>query len=355
MGKKILIICLLLLCGHVYAATPCRIRLVTEFWNKNWYPLEKKEMKEAAVDSALQEVTLVNALELVGEEEEKHQGILRVIVSLVERASTAKITLIFEAEGVPSIVTSSDSSLEGLDHRGIYNALVSIGHGAGKEMGERLSDVALSAIDKQKPAENNEEAERLYKEAQVKKRAMRFDEARRLFTQVSEMTDKGSLKWRDLSLDEIHFGLPYFEANQLLVQNPMENRMIPFERIKSLYQYIIDNNQHKPERVQLAEAALDRILVTMAAMDQSYRAAMMSYVRDIQSMMMIFYQNEYKAPKAVEDIWKYAPKSRHYQITNYAMDPDTLNYTYNLVSIQTKTNANISGNLENMEMLDIKF
>ncbi|MGA1870363.1 MAG: hypothetical protein ACMUJM_17625 [bacterium] len=355
MGKKLLIICVLLLCGNVYAATPCRMLLVTEFWNKNWYPLEKKEMKEAAVDSALQEVTLFNAIEFVKTEEQKHRGTLRVIVSLVERASTAKITLLFEAEGIPSIVTSSDISLAGLDYLGIYNAFVSIGHGAGKEMGKRLSELGLRTIDEQKPAVNNEEAERLYKEAQVKKRAMRFEEARSLFTQVSKMTDKGSLKWRELSLDEIHFGLPNFEANQLLFQSQTGKTEIPYERIKKLYQYIIDNNRHKPERVQLAEAALDRIIVTESAMDQAYRAAFMSYVRNIQNMMMIFYANEYKAPVVPENIWRYGPKPRDYRITNYSMDPNTLNYTYDLFMTKTEIAGNISGNLENGEMLDIKF
>jgi len=355
MGKKLFIICLLLLCGNVYAAMPCRMLLVTEFRNKTWYPLEKNEMQEAAVDSALQEVTLPNAIEFVRKKEQKHRGILRVIVSLVERASTAKITLLFEAEGVPSIVTSSDISLAGLDHQGIYNALVSIGHGAGKEMGKRLSEVGLGAIDRQKPVVNNEEAERHYKEAQVKKRALRFEEARSLFTQVSKMTDKGSLKWRDLSLDEIHFGLPNFEAKQLLFQSQTEKKEIPYERIKRLYQYIIDNNGHKPERVQQAEAALDRIIVTKSAMNQAYRAALMSYVRNIQTNMMIFYANEYKAPTVLENIWMYGRKPLNYKITNYSMDPETLDYTYDLFVTKTKTKGYISGNLENQEIPDIKF
>jgi hypothetical protein len=58
-------IILLLLCFTLFPRTAKKVTIQSEFRNKNWFPLTKKEMKLAAVDTALEELTRSNLIEIV--------------------------------------------------------------------------------------------------------------------------------------------------------------------------------------------------------------------------------------------------------------------------------------------------
>ena len=108
------------------AVTP--VILKTAFHNHDWVPLTKTEMKSAAVDPALEELTRAKMLAIVSRSKtDKNAGELTVDVSLVEAAESAKVTITYRAKGIPTQVTSSAVNLHGLDHQGIFKALVRAG------------------------------------------------------------------------------------------------------------------------------------------------------------------------------------------------------------------------------------
>src|SRR5262245_47509676 len=80
--------------------------LATSFENENWFPLTEKEMRKSAVDPALQELTGAGLIELV-DESDVMAGRLEIVVALVERAETGKVTVTFTAHKLPTQVTTA--------------------------------------------------------------------------------------------------------------------------------------------------------------------------------------------------------------------------------------------------------
>src|SRR5579859_4163389 len=114
------------MCGRAAARETQPVVLTTSFENEQWFPLTKKEMEKSAVDPALQELTAAGLIELVGEDDVM-AGRLEIVVSLVERAETGKVTVTFTARKVPTQVTTASAALHDKTHEGIYRAMIQIG------------------------------------------------------------------------------------------------------------------------------------------------------------------------------------------------------------------------------------
>lgn len=120
-------------------------------------------------------------------------------------------------------------------------------------------------------ADENEAAD-MYKEAQNLKRQFDYDSARTLFETVTEIQDSGT--WGKLASDELRYGLPMFEADQLVIKfgrsshKPQQQDEYR-DKAQELYQQVIDLNADKPERVQAAQRKLDNLITSSSYLKAS--------------------------------------------------------------------------------------
>jgi len=116
------------------------------------------------------------------------------------------------------------------------------------------------------------EAAEMYKEAQKLKREFDYDSARTLFQAVTEIEDSGT--WGALASDELRYGLPMFEADQLVIKfgrssHKPEQQDKYRDKAQELYQEVIDLNADKPERVQEVQTKLDHLITSSSYLKAS--------------------------------------------------------------------------------------
>ncbi|MEJ2652939.1 MAG: hypothetical protein P8173_14385 [Gammaproteobacteria bacterium] len=132
----------------------------TEFLNENWFPLPAEQMKNAAVDTALMRISETGQFAflyaakgpLAGK-----AGSLNIVVSLIEPAESAKISIRLSLpNNEVTYVSTSSVSLHNKDYKGIFDALQQLGiNGAEqitaslKNTGEETSDTNDQSIRKQ--------------------------------------------------------------------------------------------------------------------------------------------------------------------------------------------------------------
>ena len=200
---KILLIIILLAPLYLSAQPPSKVSLKAEFRNKNWYPLAKDEMRQAGVDSALQELTKARLLEIVPSKQASGQ--LTITVILVEQASSAKVTIELKRKGLGTLVSSSNVSLLNKNRQQIYKALVNVGKASGIKLRKALLEKNKWLQD---PANKeyghlNQKTEKIYNDAQKAKRNQKFEQAWKLFDVVSKRKDAQSETWQILAQEEL--------------------------------------------------------------------------------------------------------------------------------------------------------
>ena len=110
---------IVLLAGAVFAfgasaEPPYRIQPNLSLRTGNWFPLEPDEMKSAAGDAALAELSSLGLLALAGPGETV-DGRLDLEVSLVGTAETAKLSMTLKLTGQPTYASTASISVAGLD------------------------------------------------------------------------------------------------------------------------------------------------------------------------------------------------------------------------------------------------
>lgn len=101
----------------------------SEIKNDSWFPLPLEQMKDAAVDTALTKISETGGFAfLYNPDARKNIGKLKLKVSLVEPAESAKITIILTLGNQRgTYVSSSSISLSNKDYKGIFKALEKLG------------------------------------------------------------------------------------------------------------------------------------------------------------------------------------------------------------------------------------
>lgn len=103
----------------------------SEIINDSWFPLPLEQMKDAAVDTALTRISETGNFAFLFDPKNsnsKNAGSLKLKVTLVEPAESAKITIKLSLPNQGGTYVSSASvSLSDKDHKGIFNALETMG------------------------------------------------------------------------------------------------------------------------------------------------------------------------------------------------------------------------------------
>ncbi len=258
----------------------------------NWYPLPKEEMKAAAVDVALSELTGTGRFEIIDRSNNASRsldGALQFDIALVGPAEIVKLTASVNLKNHATYVSSVSMDIHGMDYRGIYTAFEYVGREAAKRLNTKMVMQLNSGLATRSATDDDASKSgpaRLFDRAQELKRQEQLDEARVLFEQVIEQ-GAGS-QWATMAEDELSYGLPIFEAEALLANNAMgepDKVMRKMVEVGHLYREILADNLDKPQRVMDINRRLDRVSLSIKHMNNAVRANAMSRAGALRMML----------------------------------------------------------------------
>ena len=268
-------------------AKPFAVNTEINIRNGDWYPLPEEDMKAAAVDTALAELTKGGLFSIVAENEANK---LRLEISLIGPAETAKLTIQVDLKDQPSYVSTASISVHDMDFQGIYNAFEHIGQVAAQRLNDKTKALVVKP-DKEmnsRSAANNKKLKAVYDKAQKLKRQYQYNKSRILFEQVAAATGEGSERLSKLAKDELIYGLTVFEARQSMVTmgsggpNAISSSI---RNAENLYRQILAENSDNLMRTQEAQSALDNLSVSRNALKNVLRAQTLMAASSVRMMM----------------------------------------------------------------------
>ncbi len=290
-----------LLMASAAAAVPFRVATSITIRNGDWFPLPVEDMKAAASDAALAEISSQALLHIVSDEAEANDGTLGLDVSLIGKAGTAKLTITLSLKGQPTYVSTASISVRGLDHQELYRAFEHIGQESARRLSAKVE--ALVVHPRQHPASQTPivppstpegDAPALkatYNEAQRLKHERLYQESRVLFEQVLAAEGSGTARLHRLAADELRYGLPVFEAKQLIVgtgstANGLGAKLELIPRVENLYRQIQAENGLSEIRIQEAQRALDDLAVMRVGLTNAMHQFARASVMNLRMLMM---------------------------------------------------------------------
>jgi ABC-type dipeptide/oligopeptide/nickel transport system ATPase subunit len=329
---KNMLIFLMLIFAASTQAKPFAVSTEVSISNGDWYPLPESDMKAAAVDTALAELTKGGLFSIV---EKSGSGKMRLEISLIGPAETAKLTIHVNLKDQPSYVSTASISVHDMDFQGIYNAFEHIGLVAAQRLNDKTEALLvkpnknLGSIS----ASNDRELQAVYDEAQRLKRNYQYKKSRILFEQVAAENGEGSERLRLLAEDELRYGLTVFEARQWMVAmgssgNPAEIADA-INKSENLYRQVLAENSDSLTRTQDAQAALDNLSVSRNALKNVLRAQTMIAAGSVRMMLQQQYMMTGECPSK-KDVSRYA-SGMHTEVTIRSVKKSTKETRYSFI------------------------
>ncbi|HHJ35603.1 MAG TPA: hypothetical protein ENJ87_07545, partial [Gammaproteobacteria bacterium] len=187
----------------------------------DWFPLPVEDMKAAAVDVALDELTKGGLFSIVPESD-KSQSLsnkLTLTISLIGPAETAKLTIKVNLKDHATYISTASISVHDMDFQGIYNAFEHIGLVAAQRLNDKTEALVILPASRPESSRepDNKKLKVIYDRAQKLKRQYQYKKSRILFEQVAAAKGEGSDQLNALAKDELIYGLTVFEAKQSMV------------------------------------------------------------------------------------------------------------------------------------------
>ena len=336
---------LVLFCVNTWAQ-PFAVTTRTTIENNNWYPLPARDMKAAAADTALAELSNGGYFRFLpgGAPAGHSAGSLVLDISLIGPAETAKLTITLQVPDRPTYVSSASISVRGMDYQGIYNAFEHIGTVSAKRLNTKLA----ALLETKEPARHTTRTDpnagksdptaeaddprvkAAYERAQRLKHEQRFEETKVVFEQVAAASGPGTKKWVTLARDELRYGLPVFEAKQWLIKmgspgnDPATLRRTQ-RNAENLFRQILAENTDSLQRTQEAQRYLDELVITRGAIGNALRASSLSRATNLRIFLLQYYAEYGECPgrRAMEDIMKEARVA--FEILGYERSGDQAN------------------------------
>jgi len=273
-------------------AKPFSVSTEVKIRSGDWYPLPEEDMKAAAVDTALAELTRGGLFSIV---EVNESNRLRLEISLIGSAETAKLTIQVNLKDQPTYVSTASISVHDMGFQDIYNAFEHIGRVAAQRLNDKTEALVIRPLGIQPPEDlkndsspNDKTLQVLYDQAQSLKRQYSYNRSRVLFEQVAAATGKVSERLSALAKDELKYGLTVFEAKQTMVAmgggDPAAiSRSI--RNAENLYRQILAENSDNFMRTQEAQSALDNLSVSRNAFKNVLRAQTLMAASSVRIMM----------------------------------------------------------------------
>ncbi len=290
--RKLFYLVLLFLAVSVQAK-PFSVSTEVSIRTGDWYPLPEEDMKAAAVDTALAELTKGGLFSIVAKEKSNK---LHLEISLIGPAETAKLTIQVHLKDRPSYVSTASISVHDMGFQGIYNAFEHIGRMAAQRLNDKTEALVLKPREdlkgegfKKESSANDKTLQALYDKAQNLKRQYRYNKSRVLFEQVAAATGKGSERLSALAKDELKYGLTVFEAKQSMVSMGGDGDpgaiFKSIRNAENLYRQILAENSDNLMRTQEAQSALDNLSVSQNALKNVLRVQTLMVATNVRMMM----------------------------------------------------------------------
>lgn len=284
-------------------AKPFAVSTEVNIRTGDWYPLPVDDMKAAAVDTALAELTKGGLFSIVTDADTKGMQVNKLLleISLIGPAETAKLTINVHLKEQASYVSTASISVHDMDYQGIYNAFEHIGLVAAQRLNDKTQALILKPATDLNHASvtNNKELKAMYDEAQKLKRQYQYNKSRILFEQVADASGDGSERLVTLAKDELKYGLTVFEAKQSMVAMGSGNPGAIAKSIRNaenLYRQILAENSDNLARTQEAQSALDNLSVSSNALKNVLRAQTLIAANNVRMMLMQEYMMTGECP-----------------------------------------------------------
>jgi len=354
--RLIMTVLLLASANPCFAAQPYAAATRVMFSNQNWFPLSEADMKRAAVDRALAELSRTGNFIFLSETESTPQvdarGLLILHLSLIEPAELVKLTLTLQIPESATIIASASGSLTGKDRKGIFQAFESVGHAAAINLKEKLAalparEAGTAAISWDTPVA------KAYKRAQQLKSQHRFQDAYEAFAALLQNKDEGAEYWVKLARDELAYALPMLEADHLMLEiyehlASSGQAAAHFSRIEGIYRKVLQNNPGSPKRILEVQRKLDALGLTRLAVKKSMKMAMLSSVRSLRTVFIMEYMETGKWPPLERVTEILADMGGRLEIKKY--DPSPKGYTLVLKDLRFEREVTIRGDHRRFEV-----
>ncbi|MDQ7002708.1 MAG: hypothetical protein Q9N02_08510 [Ghiorsea sp.] len=298
---------LLLVCCHLLYfqaplwASPYQVVKLVHIENGDWYPLSKKEMEIAAVDTALSVLTQSGDFKLY----EKSKDTLKFNLTLLGSAETIQLTITFNQQEVTYVSTASQS-VKNLDYQGIYRSFQYVGRHAGEQLNSNLTldkslvtnqsnDLNPSILEILRevkrigavavPGSHAQAFTSIFNEAQRLKRNQRYQQARSLFEALIQHSSDQDSDVVKKAKDELIFGIPMYELARLsLVSGLVKLQAFAarYEDIVYLTRELLANNVHDLQRTVMLNKKLDQANLTMISIHDTMLHALSMHIRELE-------------------------------------------------------------------------
>ncbi|MDH3974617.1 MAG: hypothetical protein OEV42_10105 [Deltaproteobacteria bacterium] len=262
----------------------------------NGYPLSEKEMKSAVIDRALSEFTENGQFKIIEDKEGKLSqldGGLKFNIALIGTAEVVKLTVTLQMKNGVTYVSTVSVDLHGMDYQGIYDAFEHVGTEAAKRLNTKIAMLnGDNRQREQKSPKPNSEILSIFNEAQQLKRKEQYRESRVLFEIVVKESSKAEQQWHNMATDELRYGLPLFEADNLLYKNNMGDPLSIRDKMKQvshLYRQILADNSNNPTRVLEINRRLDQLSISLTALATVVKASSLSRATPIRFKLIKHY------------------------------------------------------------------
>jgi hypothetical protein len=329
------LLCLALAVPPAGAATPLHTgtRIVTD----DWYPLPENQIRTTVMDAALEAITAANrfALDANGDKPAR----LRARITLVGPERIVQLGLRLDIPGRPTLVVTSAIAVEGLGHRGFFEAFRYVGEQAGTEITDRLAAREQAEPGDGTPIASDRAIARRFSQAKEAKRAGEFASARRAFVAVTEMAGEGQERWAQLARNELEFGLLVTEAQHLSLRLAEAGAgLLAKERMARLAEHrlrqALAQNRTDPERNLQVQRLLDRLDLVMRGLEAAKTARTHSLLRQMRMMMTERYMRRGKCPddQAIREL----SRRRHGRLELQAVSGSDSDRSYTFVDPGTE-------------------
>lgn len=272
-------------------AKPFVVSTEVDISTGDWFPLPVEDMKAAAVDTALAELTKGGLFSIVAANKSNK---LLLEISLIGPAETAKLTIQVNLKEQPSYISTASISVHDMDYQGIYNAFEHIGLVAAQRLNDKIEALVIkpqvdpASISVPNSVPNNKELQAIYNKAQKLKRQYKYKKSRILFEQVAAASGEGSKRLTTLAKDELKYGLTVFEARQWMVamgNGDPEAISKSIGNAQNLYRQVLAENSEDFTRTQEAQSALDNLSVSQNALKNVLRAQTLMAANSVRMML----------------------------------------------------------------------
>lgn len=293
-------------------STPVAVKMHYSLNTGNWYPLPEKDMKAAAVDTALAKLSETGNFSISGGHSNMPDSLARMEfnISLIGPAEVAKLTIKLLLPSQPSFVSTSSISVKNLNHQGIYKAFEHIGKESAKQLLAKFDAYVMKKpkyrIDEAINLEDQDKLRDLYQLAQRLKSEYKYQQARLIFEKVVASDKTGKSKWNVLSAEELRYGLPLFESKQSIISmGRIGNDSITIEEAnlhaQNLLRQILADNTDNVQRMMETQRMLDELDVSRSALKNVVAANRMVKLKEIEIRLEQYYVMNGKYDKGVVD------------------------------------------------------